>query len=100
MAHLLGWLQLVVRDTGEPYSPSLADRTLPTVIAYPYSDQTYPWPPESRLRLVLTRDYLLFIQQSILAGRSYACELQRRIFVPPGLVAFLCPRTVARSASF
>jgi hypothetical protein len=68
MAHLLRWLQSVVRDTGEPYLPSLVDRTLSTVIAYPYSDQTYPWPPESRLRLVLTRDYLLFIQQSILRG--------------------------------
>lgn len=46
--------------------PGMADQELSTIVSYPFADETYPWKPGTRLRLVLTADSLLFIKRSLL----------------------------------
>src|SRR5262245_36651416 len=77
MRNLVEWLRSLGNGTRELYIPTPLDTELSTVIAYQYSDETHPWPPESRLRLLLTTDYLLFVQQSVLAGPVIRLRIAR-----------------------
>lgn len=65
---MIEWFRSLGNGTSESYLPSPLDKELSTVITYDYSDQKHPWLPGSRLRLLLTTDHLLFVQQSVLAG--------------------------------
>jgi len=88
IAHLLDWLQLLACDRSGPNS---LDRKLSTVMSYRYSDETYPWPTGTCLRLLLTSDYLLFVQQSVLARTVIRLRIARRDLLDVRLGYFPVP---------
>lgn len=54
--------KLVGQSAGEPYQPQPGHRELSKVISHPHSAESYPWPPGSTLRLILTPEEFLFVE--------------------------------------
>ena len=54
--------KLVGQSSGELYQSHPEHRELSKVVSHPHSVETYPWPPGSTLRLILSPDEFLFVE--------------------------------------
>lgn len=61
--------------TGEPYQPQPDHRDLSKVVSHPTSSETYPWPPGSSLRLILTPDEFFFVECPLLGPPTVPLRL-------------------------
>lgn len=67
--------KLVGQSSGKLFHPQSDQRELSNVVSNPYSTDKFPWPPGSRLRLILTPEEFLFVECPLFGSATVPLRL-------------------------